>query len=61
MKPGDYPICSRHSRAAARKLLEQRDAAQESVIRFQVHDLVTGRPIDLEAMATEYQPNEAAQ
>jgi hypothetical protein len=50
---GSLPLGSAVSRAAARRLLEQKEAEalKEEGLRFQAVDIVTGEPVDLEARA----------
>lgn len=50
---GSLPLGSTVSRAAARRLFEQRETEENDGLRFQTFDIVTGQPIDLEDMARE--------
>jgi hypothetical protein len=50
MKSGDYPLRSSQSRAAARTLVEARNAREEG-IHFQVVSILDGKPINLEGLA----------
>lgn len=50
MKPGNYPLRSSLSRAAARSLLAARNAGGEELC-FQVVSILDGKPGNLEALA----------
>jgi len=51
MKPGDYPLHSERSRAAARSLLEARKAKESDGLCFVFRSIVDGSVLDLEALA----------
>ena len=50
MKPGNYPLRSSQSRAAARSLLAARNADGEE-LHFQIVSVVDGMQVDLETLA----------
>jgi hypothetical protein len=55
---GGVPLGSATSRAAARRLLKQRESEQNNGLRFQSFHIVTGEPIDFDAMArADHEPN----
>ena len=53
MRPGNYPLGSAQSRAAARSLLAARNASQGKELRFEVRSIVDGARINFDGLAEQ--------
>ena len=53
MRPGNYPLGSAQSRAAARSLLAARKASEGDEVRFEVRSIVDGTRINFDGLAEQ--------